>query len=339
MTTATNCSWTSVSSVAWISITAGGSGSGNGPVAYSVARNDATEARAGTLTIAGQSHTVTQQGKPATVCSYELSPGGANVGLEETRGTFAVTAPADCAWTAASNASWLTVTGGGSGNGSGTVAYLVERNRSIDGRTAAITVADKTFTLQQNGDGSLCQYSVAPVAFDACMPASAVSATVTAPQGCTWTAVPNASWLTIASGSSGSGTGSITITLTDNYDAPREGIVMVRWPTVTAGQNLRIAQAGCQYAVSQSSFTFTLAGGSGSFDVLQQAIPNTCGGATQDRCVWSATADVPWISIGGSMPRSGDGRVTFTVAANGTGAARVGRITMRDKVVVVNQGQ
>jgi hypothetical protein len=39
------------------------------------------------------------------------------------------------------------------------------------------------------------------------------------------------------------------------------------------------------------------------------------------------------------MPRSGDGRVIFTVAANGTGAARIGRITVRDKVVVVNQGQ
>jgi hypothetical protein len=339
VTAAANCSWTSISNVAWIAITAGGSGSGNGSVAYSVAQNSATEPRTATLTIAGQSHTVTQQGRPATVCSYALSPGAAEVGLEETRGTFAVTAPADCAWTATSNASWLTVTGGGSGNGDGTVSYLVERNRGIEGRTAAITVAEKTFTLRQNGDVSLCQYAVAPVTFDSCMPASTVSATVTATQGCTWTAVPNAAWLAIASGSSGSGTGSITITLTENYDAPRDGIVMVRWPTPTAGQNIRVAQAGCQYAVTQSSFTFATAGGSGNFDVLQQAIPNTCGGATQDRCVWSATADVPWISIGGSMPRSGDGRVIFTVAANGTGAARIGRITVRDKVVVVNQGQ
>ena len=61
-----------------------------------------------------------------------------------------------------------------------------------------------------------------------------------------------------------------------------------RWPTPTAGQNVRLAQAGCLYGVSRSSFNIPATGGSGTFDVLQQSDPNTCGGATQDRCVWSA---------------------------------------------------
>jgi hypothetical protein len=52
--------------------------------------------------------------------------------------------------------------------------------------------------------------------------------------------------------------------------------------------------------------------------------------------MWSAVSDVPWITITGSMPRSGDNPVTFTVAPN-TGAARTGRITVRDKVVVITQ--
>jgi hypothetical protein len=114
---------------------------------------------------------------------------------------------------------------------------------------------------------------------------------------------------------------------------------MVRWPTPTAGQNIRIAQAGCTYAVSQNSFPFAAAGGAGMFNVFQQSLPNTCGGATQDRCIWAAVSDVPWITISGSMPRAGDDRVTFTVAANPTGAPRVGRITLRDQVVLVNQAQ
>jgi hypothetical protein len=112
---------------------------------------------------------------------------------------------------------------------------------------------------------------------------------------------------------------------------------MVRWPTPTAGQNVRIAQAGCTYAVSRSAIDVTAAATSGTFDVIQQSVPNTCGGATQDRCVWTAVSDVPWITITSSMPKMGDDRVVFAVAANEGPASRVGRITVRDKVVVITQ--
>jgi hypothetical protein len=129
----------------------------------------------------------------------------------------------------------------------------------------------------------------------------------------------------------------ITLAFSENYDAPRDGIAMVRWPTPSAGQNVRVAQAGCLYAVSRNTFNFTSSAASGTFDVIQQSQPNTCGGATQDRCVWSAISDVPWVIITGSMPRSGDNPVAFTVAANDAAASRVGRITVRDKVVVITQ--
>ena len=62
-----------------------------------------------------------------------------------------------------------------------------------------------------------------------------------------------------------------------------------------------------------------------------------CGGATQDRCVWSAAANVPWITITSSMPRSGDNPVSFVVSSNAGTDARVGTITVRDKVVLITQ--
>jgi hypothetical protein len=111
----------------------------------------------------------------------------------------------------------------------------------------------------------------------------------------------------------------------------------VRWPTPTAGQNIHVAQAGCTYAVSRSDISMGAAGGVATFDVLQQSVPNTCGGATQDRCVWTAQADVPWITITSSMPRSGDNPVAFAVTAHDGTTPRVGRITVRDKTVVVTQ--
>jgi hypothetical protein len=60
------CSWTATSGVSWVTITAGGSGVGNGTVTYSVNSNTSINARTGNITIAGQivtqSVTVTQAG-------------------------------------------------------------------------------------------------------------------------------------------------------------------------------------------------------------------------------------------------------------------------------------
>jgi hypothetical protein len=52
------CAWVATSNVPWLTITAGSSGAGNGEVIYAVAAT--TIARTGTITIAGQTFTVTQ---------------------------------------------------------------------------------------------------------------------------------------------------------------------------------------------------------------------------------------------------------------------------------------
>ena len=96
-------------------------------------------------------------------------------------------------------------------------------------------------------------------------------------------------------------------------------------------------QAGCRYAVSTPSQTIPAAGGTGRFDVIQQSDPLECGGALQDRCRWTAEADVPWITITTAMPQAGDNPVFFTVAANDSTAPRTGRIVVRDQTVVITQ--
>lgn len=54
------CAWTATSTNAWLTIVAGASGSGNGTVTYLVATNTTASARTSTLSIAGQSFTVSQ---------------------------------------------------------------------------------------------------------------------------------------------------------------------------------------------------------------------------------------------------------------------------------------
>jgi hypothetical protein len=57
------CAWTAVSNVSWIKIVAGAKGTGNGTVRYHVKARNAFTNRTGTLTIGGNTVTVTQKGR------------------------------------------------------------------------------------------------------------------------------------------------------------------------------------------------------------------------------------------------------------------------------------
>jgi hypothetical protein len=83
-------------------------------------------------------------------CTYSISPtssptfpsgGGA--------GSIAVTTQNGCLWTTMSNVQWINITSGSSGTGSGTVSYSVGANSGQSSRTGNITVAEKTFTINQ----------------------------------------------------------------------------------------------------------------------------------------------------------------------------------------------
>jgi hypothetical protein len=56
--------WAAASDASWLSIVAGSSGTGNGTVQFDVAANPSGAQRAGTLTVGGQTFTVTQAGPP-----------------------------------------------------------------------------------------------------------------------------------------------------------------------------------------------------------------------------------------------------------------------------------
>jgi hypothetical protein len=339
VTAGSQCTWTATSDRGWMSISSGASGTGNGVVSVSLTPNTNTTERTGTLTIAGQSVAVREDG--VAPCTLDISPASASFGKDSATGNFAVSAGDQCQWSATSNTPWIAVTSGRSGTGNGTVGYAVERNRELTSRSGTIAVGSRTFTITQAADtppAPVCEYSVTPVEFTPCMSASyTMTATITTQAGCTWTAEPDASWITLTGGQSGAGSGVVTFRVSDNWDAPRQSVVKVRWPTVTAGQNVRVLQAGCLYAVSTASISMAAGGGTGRFDVYQMSQPNTCGGPTQNACVWTAQADVPWITVTTSMPQAGDNPVSFTVSANTSTVARTGRITVRDKVVQITQ--
>ena len=54
-----------------------------------------------------------------------------------------------CSWKAVSHVDWIVVTGGSSGAGSGTVSYQVAYNNTGRERTGTLTIAWRTFTVNQ----------------------------------------------------------------------------------------------------------------------------------------------------------------------------------------------
>ena len=337
VSTQSGCAWTAAPAAAWLSISAGASGSGNGTVTYQVAANPDAAPRASSIAVGGASHDVTQSGQAG--CAVALDRDRDAFPVSGGSGRVEITASSGCAWAASSDAAWVRITdpAGGSGTGSYRLQYVVDANAGASSRVGTLTIGGKTVTITQAGTAS-CSYSVAPVDVRACMAEGfSRSIAVTTDDGCPWTASTSAPWIAISAGSSGTGSGTIVYTLGYNFDAARQAIIEVRWPAPTAGQNVRVAQAGCTYGVSKTSIDVPAAGGDFSFDVISSSTDTSCGGPLQDGCMWSAASSASWVTVTSWMPRWGDDRVSFSVAANGTGSMRTATITVRDKVVTIRQ--
>lgn len=147
VTTTSGCTWTAVSNASWLTVNSGANGTGNGTVTYSVTANLSTSSRTGTITIAGQTFTVTQNGVPP--CVSLLSPSSGVHGPGADIGTISISTSSSCNWTATSNASWITTISAPSGTGNGAVTYAVAENTDRASRTGTLTIGEQTFTVTQ----------------------------------------------------------------------------------------------------------------------------------------------------------------------------------------------
>jgi uncharacterized protein (TIGR03437 family) len=93
---------------------------------------------------------------PAGGCTYAINPASQSLTTAGGTGTVNVNTQGLCAWTAMSNNTWITISSGASGSGSGTVNFSVAPNPAT-ARTGTITIAGLKFTITQSGtNGSAC---------------------------------------------------------------------------------------------------------------------------------------------------------------------------------------
>jgi hypothetical protein len=84
----------------------------------------------------------------AAPCTYAIAPSEAAIAATGGPYSVAVTTVSGCAWSAASNAPWITVSNGANGNASATVSLSIDANAGA-AREGTVTVAGKTFLARQ----------------------------------------------------------------------------------------------------------------------------------------------------------------------------------------------
>ncbi len=146
LVTDSDCGWTATSNDSFITLTTSATGTGSSTIGFTVAANSGGQ-RTGTLTVGTETVTITQS---SSSCTYAIDPTSAVFATGGGSGTVSLTTQADCAWTAASNSSFLTLTSAASGSGSATVSYTVSANGTGAMRTGTLTIAGLTFTVTQS---------------------------------------------------------------------------------------------------------------------------------------------------------------------------------------------
>ena len=206
-----------------------GLGSGN----YTVAPNTTGVVRTGTLTVAGQTVTITQS---ANSCTYNVSPTSVSAPSTGSTASVSVTTGSSCPWTATSMVGWITITSGASMAGLGSANYTVAVNLTGGVRTGTLSVAGQTVTITQAATAGFA-YTVTPATITVASTAGSGNVSVSTGAACGWTASTTATWITIISGASMTGPGTANYTVTRNpIAAARTATLMIAGRTVTITQ-------------------------------------------------------------------------------------------------------
>ena len=309
-------------------------------------------------------------------CAYKLTDSGGNqvVALAApyqggTNGTFAenaliVQTSAGCSWGASTTTTWIHITGGTQGVGTGPVTLTVDQNTG-DSRIGSMLIAGQVFTITQNkllgpsgtpvvfsisknsgAQGSFCGTNI-PLPSLVYQPTDAEAYLYYSMQGLNVGDVVASKYYAPDGSLYAAAGGSTPPILTSGgiqtfCDGPSTGLKIFGAPPANMGGNWKVdllvngtlilevpftitGTNTCSYTLSGNTNSFNGSGGTGSITVT----------ATQG-CAWNATTTATWIHFGSTLSGVGSGTVTYTVDAN-NGAARSGAITIAGQSFTVTQ--
>ncbi len=311
ITTSGSGTWNATTSADWITFNGASSKAAGQSCIVRVAANTGVESRVGYVYVSGHVYTITQAGVGAELEAY-----AAAFGPEGGEGEIRVMAAEGVAWTAKPEDDWISV-GEASGEGEGTISFVVAPFASVSSRTGSITIAGQTFEVQQGGR---C-LSISRLADEFDYRARDVEIVVTAFGSTQWRVTSSAAWVAVVAPTAelSCGSGKVRLTLGENPS------YLKRSAFVTIGtERYDVEQAGRP----TEALTF-------SISPEQKTAPAQ--GMDSDRVSIVATPDLPWtvesaadwlVVSSSAQEGAGNGQLVYAVAPNPWMSPRTGTIVI-----------
>lgn len=317
--------WTAVANVDWIAVEPR-SGRSSGTVKYTVVAYDETPTRSGSVTVAGQTFTVTQTGVDVT-----LSPMEKTLDWRANAFEVIVGALAETQWTPVPEASWLSVVDSGYGYGNSAILVAAGENPSAATRVGTVAVGSKKVTVTQLGTTDLT-LELTPTEATASAVGAYGNIAVYGTPDAEWTAEATVEWITISSGATGAGNGNIKyIVMANPLLEERVGRIKVTMPPGEAGgigldAVHTVRQGVIEPMVAPTEVSFRASGG--STNVQLTVAENT---------QWTAKSNDSWLKVTSASSSAGSAKVSFDATANPSTEARRGSLVIAGKTVTVSQ--
>ncbi len=272
-------------------------------------------------------------------CTYTINPTTANFQAIGGNGTVAVTASANCPWTATSHEDWITITDIVSAPGGGTVRYSVAANPLALPRPGSMTIAGQNFLINQAG--LICQPTLQPASLTFSSGEASGSFQVNTPNNCQWRAsvIPGggqSTFITLTSGEAGTGNGTVNFSVGENSSGVQRSNSIKITPAEGLPSDARsftVIQEGvsCAYSLSTINQSVESEENEQRFDI------NAAIGCNLPTPVSNAE----WISTPTKVPGIPDvnGKTTYqyTVSRNVGFSWRSGTITVGNQLLWVYQ--
>jgi uncharacterized protein (TIGR03437 family) len=273
-------------------------------------------------------------------CTYTVAPTTISVaasGISSVNPTkLTVTTQDGCAWapTVPSTSPWVHVGNfagaGSSGNnatGTGYVTVYVDANPNPVTRGGTLSIGGQVVTVAQAGAN--CSYTLS--ATTASFTGAGGPGSVQLQTTCTWGAGTTQSWITVPSGTAGSGNATVGYNVGANpCTTSRSGALVVGYPGTSSPQYL------ATLAISQDGAAGALIASPASLSVSNLVTDGTISITAASGCGWAASSDVSWVQLAGTLSGSGPGQIAYHILAN-TNVARTGNIHIGPVLVPVTQ--
>ncbi|MCC6362414.1 MAG: DUF3421 domain-containing protein [Bryobacterales bacterium] len=315
VTTAAGCPWSALTATSWLHLT-NSSGTGGGSVIVRIDANPGSQPRNGSIIIAGQTVTVTQDG----MIPCWFTPGSVS-NIDRNGGSFVFTPSGSGCSTTATGPAWVTITFGPGGQ----FTAVVQPNPAYVPRSGQITTGSgEPIALSQLGQ--YCTFANAPATVAVPRSGGSVAIPVSLPSGtCAWSASTSDSFLHIAT-SSGQGSGYVLLTVDPYQGTSRQGFVALSAYQASASAVITQSDALCNFSASTPA-PVPAAGGAAAVTIS--------GGVG---CQANFLYPEPWIISPGVV--NGPGVYSISVLANPTFASRSQTVKLGPaSITLTQQGQ